>query len=102
LTALIRSQVVPYVVLPAHEVRYRPPRTLVATDTFVPALITTRRREVTDGVFRRFAAHMAAFVTVAPSTSRGAATDATANSSIADTNDVITRVGNGGRPERRA
>lgn len=102
MTAMIRYQVLPELVLPAHVVRQLPPVTLAETDTFVPVLMTVRIRALIQELVRRFALQSAAFVAVAPRTSPGNETDATANNRIAEMNDVTTRVGSDGRPERRA
>jgi len=99
-TAVIRYQVLPELVLPAHVVRQPPLVTVAETDTLVPVLMTARIRELIQAFVRRFALHSAAFVVVAPRTPPGNETDATANNNIADRNDVAIRVGSDGRPER--
>jgi hypothetical protein len=102
LMALIRYQVLPLVDLPAHVVRQLRLVKVATTETFVPVRMTTRGRAAVEVIVRRFALQIAAFVTVAPSTSPGKETATTPNKSIADTNDATTDVGRDGRRERRA
>jgi hypothetical protein len=102
LIALTRNQVVPEVVLPAQVVRQRPPPTLATTDTLVPVVMSFRILELIEAPVRRFVLHSATFVAVAPMTSPGKETEATANSSIADRNAVTRSVGRAGRLVRRA
>ena len=58
-------------------------------------------RALVDALLRRFAAHLAVFDVVAPSTSPGDATKMTPKTSIADKTAVIRRVGGSGREGRR-
>jgi hypothetical protein len=82
--ALIRYQVLPAVVLPAHVVRQLPPVSVATTETFVPTEATVRARVRVDALVRRLALQMAAFA-VAPRTSAGNEMVATPAISTADT-----------------
>src|SRR4051794_21814367 len=99
--ALIRYQVVPVVVLPAHVVRQLPPVTVATTETFVPTEATVRARPRVDGLVRRFALQMAALA-VAPRTSAGNETVATPARSAADRSHPTMTAGFDRRVERRA
>jgi hypothetical protein len=61
--------------------------------------MTVRTRALIQELVRRFAPQSADFVAVAPRTSLGNDTDATANNSIADMNEVTSKVASDGRPE---
>ena len=91
-TALIRYQVFPVLVEPAHDARQLPPVGVATTETFVPVRMLTRTRALTDVLVRRFAPHKAAFVVVAPRTSPGIATAVTTKQKKAAISALATNV----------
>ena len=86
-TEEILNHVLPDTDLPAQLTRHAPPVTLDTTDTRVPAGMTAREREFVEAVARSVALH-SADVVVAPRTSFGSETAATANTRTAARSDV--------------
>ena len=91
LTAVIRYQLWPETALPAHVVRQLRPTSLRLADTLVPVAMTFLTRALVEGLVRRLALHSATLERVAPRTSPGSVTATTANTRIADRNELAIR-----------